>query len=343
MSLDLDIIHGSPDLGGESNPAPPPPPPPPADTPPSGIVPPSGAASRIAAIPAIDAAARVSVVVLTFNRAPEVARTVEMLRRHHPTSPVIVVDNGSSDGTLARLKREFPEIEVVALGKNLGAAGRNAGVARVRTEFVAFCDDDTWWAADSLARAARLLDQYPLVAALSSSIAVGAEEEEDETCRLMAHSPLGSDGLPGPALVGYMAGATVFRTKVFRAVGGYCERLFIGGEEELVALDLLSAGWFIVYAPMLRVHHHPSPWRDGKRRLRLLARNSAWIALMRLPLPVAVRRMGVALQVMAREKVFWRGLFDLLSGVPWALARRKPAPATVLRMLERVADTPPHG
>jgi hypothetical protein len=54
-------------------------------------------------------------------------------------------------------------------------------------------------------------------------------------CLRMSASPLPREGLPGPALVGYMAGACVFRASVFREVGGYEPRLFIGGEEELVA------------------------------------------------------------------------------------------------------------
>lgn len=284
-----------------------------------------------------DPASRVSVVLLTYNRVDEVMRSLDALRTLCRHSPVIVVDNGSSDGTAERIAQQYPEVTLVALPDNRGAAGRNAGVARVTTDYVAFCDDDTWWGPGSLAKAAELLDAHPHVAILSSRIVVGPEEKEDDTCRLMAVSPLPADGLPGPALIGYMAGASVHRVCAFREVGGYCPRLFIGGEEELVALDLLSAGWSIAYAPMLRVHHHPSVWRDGPRRLRLLARNAAWVALMRLPLRAALRRMLRAVRVMAREKVLWRGLADMLRGLPWALRQRRPVPQRVLGMLDCVA------
>ncbi|SDV49127.1 glycosyltransferase family 2 protein [Chitinasiproducens palmae] len=293
--------------------------------------------ANAAAGPAPLRAARISVVVLTYNRLHEVQQTVARLKALHPAVPLIVVDNGSSDGTAKQLQRLHPDITVVALPENLGAAGRNAGVARVTTDYVAFCDDDTWWAAGSLETAANLLDAHREIAVLSSAIAVGASEAEDETCRLMSASPLAAEGMPGPLLIGYMAGASVFRVCAFREVGGYTDRLFIGGEEELVALDLLEAGWSIVYAPMLLVHHHPSAWRDAPRRMRLLARNAVWVAAMRLPFGTALRRLARALRVMARERVLWRGLRDLFAGLPWALRQRRRVSRRVQSMLDRVA------
>src|SRR5258708_27767422 len=59
-----------------------------------------------------------------------------------------------------------------------------------------------------------------------------------------------------------MAGAWVMGVEVFRAVRGYEPRLFIGGEEELVALDVLAAGHAIVYLDSLIVYHKPSPARS---------------------------------------------------------------------------------
>src|ERR687896_555819 len=90
---------------------------------------------------------RVSVVILTHNRVDEVARTVEHVRALPERLPIVVVDNASTDHTPALLKERFPEIEIIGLSRNLGAAGRNAGVHAVTTPYVAFCDDDTWWAA----------------------------------------------------------------------------------------------------------------------------------------------------------------------------------------------------
>nr|MBA2689314.1 glycosyltransferase family 2 protein [Burkholderiales bacterium] len=186
---------------------------------------------------------RLSVVVLTYNRAPEVMRTVQRLAALPEAPAIIVVDNGSTDGTAALVSLSFPTVSVITLARNLGTAGRNAGVLHAKTPYVAFCDDDTWWAAGALVRAALLFDAFPRIAVLSAHVLVGPEEREDPGCREMAASPLPSAGLPGRAVLGFMAGACVCRKAAFLNVGGYQPRFFIGGEEALLALDLATCGW----------------------------------------------------------------------------------------------------
>lgn len=281
-------------------------------------------------------APRISVVVLTHNRADEVTATLERLLALPEHPPVFVADNASSDSTVARVRTLFPTVRVIECGDNLGAAGRNRAAACVETDYVAFCDDDTWWKRGSLAHAVQLLDAWPNVGVLSARVVVGEDEVTDPTCTLMRASPLGSDGLPGPALIGYMAGACVFRTSLFREVGGYEPRLFIGGEEELVALDVLAANQSIVYCEQLTVHHHPSAARDSGLRRRTLARNAAWIAWLRLPWPQACRATLRALHLLAREGRLVRDGADLLRGFAWILPRRHVVPAAVLSLRKRV-------
>src|SRR5260370_39842337 len=86
-----------------------------------------------------------------------------------------------------------------------------------------------WWNPGSLSRAVELLEQAPRVGVLSARVLVDEAGETDATCRLMARSPLDATGLPGPSLVGYMAGSCVFRTSLYRQIGGYEPRFFIGG------------------------------------------------------------------------------------------------------------------
>ncbi|MDR5857409.1 glycosyltransferase [Caballeronia sp. LZ062] len=273
--------------------------------------------------PAHDEAARVTVVVLTYNRADQVLDTLGRLAALPDRIDIVVVDNASSDDTATRVAQAFPFVELVVAPSNMGAAGRNLGVEKVRTEYVAFCDDDTWWGPGSLSRAADILDASPRVAVLSARVVVGENGDADETCERMRVSPLGANGLPGPALVGYMAGASVFRTSVYRTMGGYEPRLFIGGEESLLALDMLDHGHALVYADELVLHHHPSPIRDSALRRRLLARNAAWVAWLRLPLREAVQASMQAFAVMRREGTFWRDAMQMLRGLPWALSHRR--------------------
>ncbi|MGW9368055.1 glycosyltransferase, partial [Streptomyces albidoflavus] len=110
---------------------------------------------------------RVSVVVITRNRREELLRTLRLLRELPERPPVLVVDNASSDGTAEEAAARFPEVTVLRAESNLGAVGRNLAVARVRTPYVAFCDDDSWWEPGSLRHAADLLDARPRLAAVT--------------------------------------------------------------------------------------------------------------------------------------------------------------------------------
>jgi GT2 family glycosyltransferase len=279
---------------------------------------------------------RLSVVILTHNRVEEVTRTVERMRALPESWPVAVVDNASNDGTPTLLKRRFPELEIIALSSNLGAAGRNAGACAVATPYIAFCDDDTWWAPGSLARAAALLDAYPRVAVLSARVLVGPAEREDAVCAAMAESPLPSAGLPGRSVLGFLAGASVMRRSAFLSVGGYEPRLFLGGEEALVALDLAAQGWALVYADELTVHHYPSPRRDAVGRRQLLARNSIWVTWLRRPFISAIRETLYVLRAARTEGMISVCCIEAARGLPWVLRNRRVVPAEVEAMRRQI-------
>lgn len=283
---------------------------------------------------------RVTVIVLTHNRSAELLRTLQRLSALPEQPRLIVVDNDSRDHTAERVARAFPQVQLVRCPRNLGAAGRNAGVELVRTPYVAFCDDDCWWAPGALHRAAGLLDRHPRLAALAARVLVGAGQREDPTCRFMAHSPLPAAGLPGRALIGFMAGAVVMRTEAYRAVGGYEPRLFIGCEERLLGLDLLTAGWQMAYVPQVVVHHHPSPERDAHARRWLHARNRLWIAWMRLPPDSAWHETVDALREASAAGVLWATASRALLGLPWVLRHRRVVPPAVEEMRRHVLGAP---
>src|SRR5271165_4571315 len=232
----------------------------------------------------------VTIVMITHNRLVEVLLSLEHLSRLAERPKILVVDNGSGDGTAAAVGRQFPHVEVLTLAENLGAAGRTIGVAHASTPYVAFCDDDTWWEPGSLGRAADLFDVHPQVAVMTGRILVGPENREDPICGELEQSPLPDEpDLPGYPLLGFLAGASVIRRSAFLEVGGFESRFFIGGEEELLALDLATRGWSLRYVPVLVVHHHPSPNRDAASRRWHLLRNALWSAWLRRPLRSALR------------------------------------------------------
>jgi GT2 family glycosyltransferase len=275
--------------------------------------------------------------MLTYNRLADVSRSIERMLALAEAAPIVVVDNGSSDGTAAGLRGRFPGVQVIALPDNRGAAGRNEGLRALSTRYVAFCDDDTWWAPGALARAAELLDAHPRLAVVTARVLVGEHDREDPACQNMAASPLGViPGLPGVAVLGFLAGASMVRRSAFLAAGGFERRLFLGGEEELLAIDLVSHGWAMAYVGAVVVHHHPSAYRDSARRRRLLARNALWVSWLRRPLPSALRHTVRTLRAGAGDRLVLLGCLDALSGAWWIARRRRVVTAPVEAMLRAV-------
>jgi GT2 family glycosyltransferase len=275
---------------------------------------------------------RVTIVVATRDRRHDLERS---LPRHEAN--VIVVDNGSVDGTAAAVRERHPRMEVVELGANRGAPARNVGVARADTPYVAFADDDSWWAPGALALAADVLDAHPRLAVLAARVLVGTFQRLDPTCSEMATAPLGiSAGAPGPAVLGFIACGAVVRREAFLACGGFDEVVFFAGEEERVALDLAAAGWALAYVPAVVACHHPSPVRDVAQRRALVVRNAVLVAVLRRPWPVVGHRMVDALRGGAASRA---GLRAALPRIPRALARRRRLPDGVesaRRALDRI-------
>jgi GT2 family glycosyltransferase len=276
--------------------------------------------------------ARVTVVLLTHDRPFELERAVYRLRLLPERPHIIVVDNGSRDAPAVRRIGRFPEVTVIRSDKNLGAAGRNLGVARVSTPYVAFCDDDAWWESGALRRACDLLETHPRLGLVNARVLVGVQDGEDPACTEMARSPLDNHGLPGPALISFVAGAAVMRTEAYRQAHGYEPRLFLGAEENLMALDMATHGWRLTYARDVLAHHFPSPVVDLPWRQTLQSRNRIWIACMRLPWGDVWHETRLALKDAWQRDLLPRVMWHALAGLPWALSRRQLVPPSVSAM-----------
>jgi GT2 family glycosyltransferase len=223
-------------------------------------------------------------VVATRDRRESLLRTLARLRDLPSAEAVIVVDNASRDGTAGAVRREAPWASVVRLSANLGAAGRTVGARLARTEYVAFCDDDSWWLPGAIPAACGHMDRFPGVGLVAARVLVGPRACTDPTSLAMARSPLPRGRSGGVPVLGFLACGAVVRRAAFLAVGGFEPRFGVGGEEQLLAIDLAAAGWELVYLPEVVVHHHPSPaGRDAPRRRRAQARNAVRCAWLRRP------------------------------------------------------------
>jgi GT2 family glycosyltransferase len=225
---------------------------------------------------------------------------------------------------------------VLPLDRNVGARARTIGVARAGTPFVAFADDDSWWAPGDLARAVAILRAHPRLAVLNARILVGPDERLDPVCREMADSALGTaPDLPGPSLLGFVACGAVVRTEAFQAVGGFDPVVKFPGEEERLALDLAAAGWGLAYVDSVTVHHHPSPRRDAPgRRQAAIWRSRLLTAVMRLPAHDVARLLVGALRAGRAGR---EGLLRALPDVAAALRRRRTIPARLRADLDRLS------
>ena len=279
---------------------------------------------------------RVSIVIITRNRGKQIQVALEHLVELPEKPSVIVVDNGSSDTTPEIARASGKTVRVITLQHNLGCAGRNVGVVRAQTPYVAFSDDDSWWAPGALGRAADLFDSNSTLGLIAAKILVGPDEKLEPLCQVMAMTDLHKNhqcniGIP---VVGFAACGAIVRREAFLAAGGFQQRLGVGGEEHILALDLLRHGWYLAYIDEVVAYHHPSPIRDPARRRRLEARNALWSAWLRRPVESAFAETWRIVKQSFRDPAYRAGLIEATLGLPWVLSARDPVPSDIDRQVK---------
>ncbi len=187
---------------------------------------------------------------------------------------VVVVDNGSSDGSPARARERFPEVEIVELGSNLGF-GRaiNEGVRRVPGDPVILINNDCV-CEPGLIEA--FLDQAAPGASVAGVLLSGerpdviecAGVEADVTLLALEYllgEPAGVASSAPPPL-GPSGGAGLYPLEAFTSVGGFDERIFAYLEDVDLALRLVVAGYDCRLAPAARaIHAHSATLGSGSR------------------------------------------------------------------------------
>ncbi|MDH6223916.1 MULTISPECIES: glycosyltransferase [Streptomyces] len=273
----------------------------------------------------------VGVVIATRDRRDSLARTLRRLRALPERPTLVVVDNASRDGTLGMIARDHPEVRVVALAENQGATARTHGVRALGTPYVAFSDDDSWWAPGALTTAVRHLEAHPRLGLLAARTLVGPNGTEDPVNDVLAASPLGpAADLPGTQVLGFLGCAAVVRRTAYLDAGGYHRVLFFGAEETLLAYDLAARGWGVAYCPDVVAHHHPAT-APRPHRTALQRRNELLTAWLRRPLPLALARTGELAAEARRDGPARRALREALLRLPGALRARSPLPPHVER------------
>lgn len=256
----------------------------------------------------------VDLVVITRNRPESLQETLSHLPPiRSEISRILVVDN-ASEGELYDAASRLPDVEVVALPANAGCGGRNVGARLSRARYIAFSDDDSWWAPGSISAAVTFLEANSETALVAARVLVGPERSLDPVSAEM-------EANRETPVTGFLACSCVVRRSVFLAAGGFDRRYVVGSEEELLAIDLMTAGWRLDYCPQATVHHHPSP-RDRHGRSRRQRRNALWTALRRSPLPQVPARLVSALAAGAGRPGD-DGISPVLRSLPRSVGERR--------------------
>ncbi|HEU5152549.1 MAG TPA: glycosyltransferase [Iamia sp.] len=278
----------------------------------------------------------VGIAIMTRDRAGDLVHALDRLVGLPEAPPIVVVDNGSGDDTVERVRARFPTVDLVPAGRNLGIEARNRAARRLPTPVVAFNDDDSWWEPGALAAVAAAFAAHPRLGAVAARVVVEPTGEDDPVTTAMAASPLGGDPtLPGAPVLGFLACAVAVRREAFLAVGGFERRLHFAGEEQLLAIDLRAAGWEVRHLPEVVVHHRPAGVRRTRWRARRDTRNRLWCLWLRRPAGRAARLSVAALRAVPAG-VALGALADAVGRGGWVLRTRRPAPAWLERQLELI-------
>jgi GT2 family glycosyltransferase len=203
----------------------------------------------------------VSFIISTHNRRDALLQTLSVL--HSPAAgsgraEVLVVDNASSDGTIAAVRRSFPDVRLFPQTVNRGPCSKNVALAAALGRLIVFLDDDSFPRPGTIDRMVRYFQADPKLGAAGFAVHLpGGEQECSAYPQVFAGCGVG------------------LRAAALAEVGGLPEDFFMAAEEYDLALRLLDAGWNIRRFEDLSVTHLKTPAsRYPGRVMRLDVRNN---------------------------------------------------------------------
>ncbi len=248
---------------------------------------------------------RQAVVVLTWNSREDVPECLESLRLQvRPGDAVLVVDNGSTDGTVEAVHRAHPWAEVAENGSNLGyAAGNNAGIRKALDrgfDAVLVLNPDTVLLPGAVEALLAAFDAAPRAGAFQPVLLLHSDPGRADSLGLRPRRTFGAEdagrgGRAPPAaaadapIFGPCGAAALYRAGALRAAGLLDEGLFLLEEDLDLAFRLRIAGFDALLVPGARVLHKrgisgaPADPAAARRRKHWLQRNTVALALRYWP------------------------------------------------------------
>lgn len=200
---------------------------------------------------------------------------VHIYASHLPDPPqVIVIDNGSTDDSVERVKRTYPDVRVIEAGRNLGFAAANDRAAKeAHGRFLLLVNTDAMLQPDCAARLLQLMEDDSSLGMVGPQLlnADGTAQTSYEAVPTLATETLNrsllkrlfpqrfphrSRVLTGPTEVEALIGAVMLlRREAFDALGGFDEDYFFFLEETDLAVRMRAGGWKVVHEPGARAAH----------------------------------------------------------------------------------------
>jgi GT2 family glycosyltransferase len=285
----------------------------------------------------------VSVIVPHYNGAHLLPPCFEALRHQtYPRLETILVDNGSSDESVALTRRDFPEVTVLELGQNFGLTGAiNRAIAQAAGEIIVPLNNDTEVCPGWAQALVEALAAHPEAGIAASKMMLFDRRDTFHS----AGDGFGVDGIPinrgvwqkdegqfdgDTYIFGGCGGAVAYRRKMLEEIGFFDEELFMYLEDVDLNWRAQLAGYRVVFAPGAVVYHQLSATGGGVFASYYTGRNTIWVLAKDLPGPIFRRHwpaiVGAQLKIALTALRAWRGeaararLRGQLAGL-WGLPR----------------------
>jgi len=230
---------------------------------------------------------RLSIIIVSYNVCDDLLKCLEAIisRVANRDLHIIVVDNASSDGTVKAVQVRYPDVQLVALSRNLGFAGaNNIGIDLSTGENILFLNPDTIPSDHFFIRMLEVLDNNPGAGAVGPRaywdqdhrFLISSLKIPSSSTLFLTHSRLGSKAAlqqffhpfwkadweywtrgPEPFPVPAIGGAyTMVRRSALDSIGGDMdERFFLGYEDVDLSLGLQKRGWGLLCVPEAKIVH----------------------------------------------------------------------------------------
>ncbi len=215
---------------------------------------------------------KVSVVIPTYNRAEKVCKAVaSVLGQSFTNLEVIVVDDGSSDGTHEKLRQAFGDRIRYYFQSNQGVSvARNRGIDEARGDYVAFLDSDDLWEKDKLEWQLKALDQfnsrcgacYTDVSFFNHSETRTMFQLAEDNYRHTGEMGVNSEALrllvkPGGAGMVVCLSSLLARRDAVKELGGFDTLLLYSQDSEFMFRLAMSTGFCYVTRPLVLFDRAP--------------------------------------------------------------------------------------